>query len=262
MVPVNDGNVIAAGRGALAVQSLDRGLALLLAFRGRNALSLADLTALLPVHRTSTFRLARTLQQRGFLTQLQDGRYALGPAVRELGGLALARLDVREAAHPILRELASETSETVQLLVRDGTDVLVVDGVESPRRVRVGAGLGERRPLHATAAGKCFLAALPPGEARSQVSGMARLTPSTIVNPAALERELSQVSTLGYAINDGESEPGARFVAAPILSPRGEVLAAVALGAPADRLTREGLDEIAPHVLAAARAVSVRLGAS
>lgn len=226
---------------APSVQSLDRGLTLLAAFREAPALTLPQLAALLPIHRTSTFRLVRTLLQRGFLAQDREGRYRLGPAVQELGGLALVRHDVQRSARELMHRIAEETRETVQLLVRDGAHVQVVDGVESPHRVKVGAGLGERRPLHATAAGKCVLAYLPAAERQRLMRTLERLTPHTIVDAAALEADLDRVRAQGYAVNDQESEPGARFVAVPVFNGLGQFVAAISVGAPADRLPRDAM---------------------
>lgn len=227
-----------------AVQSLDRALSLLLAFRDQPALTLPQLVAVLPIHRTSTFRLVRTLVSRGFLAQDREGRYRLGSAMQELGGLALARQDVQRFARELMHRVADETSETVQLLVRDGAHVQVIDGVESPHRVKVGAGLGERRPLHATAAGKCVLAYFPAAERPHLMRTLERLTPHTIVDPVALESELERVRARGYAVNDQESESGARFVAVPIFNGLGQFVAAIAVGAPADRLSLEAMHQL------------------
>jgi DNA-binding IclR family transcriptional regulator len=251
------------GAAPSAIQSLDRGLSLLLAFRDRPTLSLAELAARLPIHRTSTFRLVRTLERQRFLAQdSATGEYRLGHALTELGALALARLDVRRAARPTLERLASQTGETVQLLVRDGLDVLVVDGVESAQRVKVGAGIGERRPLHATAAGKCFLAGDAPAEVRATYEAFrpTPLTPHTIVELDALLAEVDRVGDTGYAVNDQESEPGVRFVAAPILGERRSVLAALSLGAPAARLGRADIPAIGKQLFAAALSISRALG--
>ena len=252
------------GRGGVtSIQSLERGLTLLFAFRRQPDLSLAELASLLPIHRTSTFRLVRTLEQQGFLVQdAASGRYRLGHALAELGGLTLARLDVRRAARPHLERLAAHTDETVQLLIRDAMDVLVVDGIESAQRVKVGAGIGERRPLHATAAGKCFLAGMSPDEVSAAYAGgrPTSLTPRTIVDVDALLAEVDRVGDTGYAVNDQESEPGVRFVAAPILGPERAVIAALSLGAPAERLSLDDLPRIGKHLFATALAVSRGLG--
>ena len=244
------------------VQSLDRGLTLLEAFRTQPSLSLPELAGLLPIHRTSTYRLVRTLQRRGFLSQDAQGRYVLGSRVQELGSLALGRLDLREAVRPVLRRLAAETGETVQLLLRQGAHVVVVDVVESSHRLRVGAGLGDRLPLHATAAGKCFLAGMAPSAARALLGTLDRVTPHTIVEVDALLADAARVARDGYAVNDEESQSGARFVAAPIVGQDHACIAAISLGAPAERLSPELLPAIGERLYTAAAGVSRLLGAT
>ena len=246
------------------MQSLERGLHLLGAFRERPSLTLAELAGRLPVHRTSTLRLVHTLERHGYLARDGAGRYRLGPALYELGGLALARLDVRAAARPVLEALAAETGETVQLVVRDGADILVVDGIESAHRVKVGAGRGERRPQHATASGKCFLAALPEPDAARLLSDLplTALTLETLVSAAAPRAELRTVRARGDAVNLVERGGGAlrrRTVGAPgaarrLGRPGAQPVAARAVGAPVDRLPRPGLHRLGLRLRAAAGA--------
>jgi IclR family acetate operon transcriptional repressor len=261
--PVRDTHKGERSPGGQTVQALERGLLLLGAFRDHSNLSLAQLGAHLPVHRTSTLRLVHTLERQGYLARDGAGRYRLGPALHELGALALARLDVRALARPALERLAAETGETVQLVVRDGGDILVVDGIESAHRVKVGAGRGERRPLHATASGKCFLATLPEPEVERLLRDLplTALTPQTLVRPGALLDDLRAVRARGYAVNLEESEAGARFVAAPIRGPARETVAALAVGAPADRLPRPRLGRLGERLRAVAAALSGDLGA-
>ena len=231
-------------RAVQGIQSLDRGLMLLDAFREQPSLTLAQLAAVLPIHRTSTFRLVRTLQVRGFLAQDAEGHFRLGPSLMELGALALDRQQVMPFVRDLVQRIAAATSETVQILIRDGAQVQVVDGIESPHRVKVGAAIGERRPLHATAAGKCFLAYLA-GTARARLLwDLERLTPQTIVSPDTLEAELQRVQRQGYAVNDQESEPGARFVAIPVFNGLNRLVAAIAVGAPSNRLSIDAMHQL------------------
>jgi DNA-binding IclR family transcriptional regulator len=61
------------------------------------------------------------------------------------------------------------------------------------------AQLGTRRPLHCTALGKAYLAALPGQELEARLTGleMTRFMTSTITDPAALEAELDRVRERG-----------------------------------------------------------------
>jgi DNA-binding IclR family transcriptional regulator len=128
--------------------------------------------------------------------------------------------------------------------------------------VRMYSRIGRRAPLHCTAVAKVLLAALPPEE-RARVAGgldYPRLTANTITTPRALLAELARVAERGYAVDDAEHEELVHCVAAPVRGPHGAVLAALSLSAPQVLLDLDGLLELVPVLLAAARRASVDCG--
>ncbi len=79
-------------------------------------------------------------------------------------------------------------------------------------------------------------------------------------DPERFRAALATVRERGYAVEDEESEAGMRSLAAPIRNGAGEVVAAVGVAGPVQRLPDEVLASFAPHVLKTADAISVRLG--
>jgi IclR family acetate operon transcriptional repressor len=155
---------------------------------------------------------------------------------------------------PILQELADETDELVQLAVVDGSQVLFVAKAEGlGQRIRLLPLVGLWAPLHATAAGKLWLASLPERQLK-QILGRRRLSavaPRTRTTIAALKRELGAIRERGYALNDEELAEGGRALAAPIRR-EGRVVGAVAVSGPAYRLPLERLHALAPRTREAA----------
>jgi IclR family acetate operon transcriptional repressor len=140
--------------------------------------------------------------------------------------------------------------------------VLSIDEVVGPTGVTLGSNVGVALPLHATAAGKCFLAWMAEAE-RTALLDRDRLqsvTGRTITHPDQLLAELERVRQRGYATNDEETEPGVRYAAAPVFGPDGEMVAAVALGAPILRVTAADFSRLGPAVASAAARVSAALG--
>lgn len=150
--------------------------------------------------------------------------------------------------------MADETDELVQLAVIDGTQVLYVAKAEGMgQRIRLLPLVGMWAPLHATAAGKLWLASLPEAGV-TRVLGRERLravAPKTITSVAKLRAELRTVRERGYAIADEELAEGGRAIAAPVRREH-EVVGAVAISGPAYRLTLERLHALAPRVNEAA----------
>src|SRR5262249_62137814 len=94
--------------------------------------------------------------------------------------------------------------------------------------------LGRAVPLHCTAIGKVLLAY---GPAKLRPGRLERRTEQTITSRAALEAELEAVRQRGYAVIDGELEPGLVAGAAPGYRDGGAVGAAPSRCGPGTGLT-------------------------
>jgi DNA-binding IclR family transcriptional regulator len=105
--------------------------------------------------------------------------------------------------------------------------------------------------------GKVYLAW---GAATLPAGRLERLAPRSIVERAALERELRATRALGYATSVDELEPGLWAVAAPILARGGGVVASLSITGPTVRLHDRLLDELGRALRAEATALSIRLG--
>jgi DNA-binding IclR family transcriptional regulator len=133
--------------------ALERGLSILTAFnRGRDTLSLAELATNTGLYKSAILRYSISLNDLGFLQRLSDGRYRLGPATFQLGGIYQRSFHRGDVVVPVLRELVTETGESAAFYVRDGNSDVCLHRVESPRPVRdAGIGEGDRFPIDKSA---------------------------------------------------------------------------------------------------------------
>ncbi len=100
-------------------------------------------------------------------------------------------------------------------------------------------------------------------EAWAAMQKFPALTPRTITSARRLLKELRVIRERGYGIDDEEREKGVRCLAAPIRNHHGDVVAAISIAGPIDRLPQDLIgSDVAEAVLAAARAISIDLGAS
>jgi len=127
--------------------------------------------------------------------------------------------------------------------------------------VTMSAQLGSRRPLHCTALGKAYLAALPADELAARLSTLAldRRTAATITDPAALAAELELVRRRGWAVDAEEVEEGVVCLGAAVRDHRRRAVAAISVAGPADRV-RAKAGRLGPLVAETAEAISRRLG--
>ena len=245
------------------LSSVANSIRLLTSFSGEeNELGITTLATRLRLAKSTVHRLAATLTGAGFLEQNSEtGKYRLGVALFELGALVRRRMDVANEARPKLRELLEKTGETVQLGIVDHESVLYVYEMESRHAIRMAAAVGGRAPLHCTAVGKVLLAHQPADYVKQVLgNGLKAYTPKTLTKREVLLEMLEEIAAREYAIDDEESEPGLRAVAAPVRNHTGNVIAALGVAAPVQRMTKKMMLDCVPDVIATAAAVSSRLG--
>lgn len=225
-------------------------------------MGISALAQKLGLAKSTVHRLATTLVEYDILEQnRENGKYRLGLALFELGTLVRRKMDVMSEAQGQIHALADLTGETVQLAILDHLSVLYIRIRESRQAVRLSSGLGSRAPAHCTSVGKALLAFQPPEVVRQVIEGgLKRYTEHTITEPPALLKELAEVRQKGYAVDDEEIEPGLRCVAAPIRDHSGQVVAAISVAAPVQRMTKKTVQATIPSVMASAEAISRRLG--
>lgn len=220
------------------VQAVDRAVALLnaVAAGAPTGRALADLAATCGLNRATAWRLLATLEHHG-LVERDPGtnRYAVGFMVNQLATTAGTGGLVR-IAHPILERASVETGETANLAVPQRTGLIYVDEVVPPT-VLTARWLGRHVPIHATSAGKAFLAWLPEAEVTSIVSApLAGYTSTTRTDEQDLRAELTQIREHGYSASTGELESSVYGVAAAALDPHGRPFAVISLWGPSHRV--------------------------
>lgn len=218
----------------------------------------------LKVAKSTVHRLAVTLVSEGLLEQNPETeRYKLGVGLFGLGTLVRRRMNVSNEARPFLFDLRKHTGETIILGIPTDIEIMHVYDLESPQALSIKSDLGVRRPAHCTAVGRAIFAFAPEETIEHVLAGpLARRTPRTPVDPKQIRKIFAEVRERGYAIEDEESEPGIRVIAAPVRDSNGVVVAAVGIGGPLQRLSIEALEGFAPPLLETVAAISARLGYS
>src|SRR5262245_15501087 len=250
-------------------QSLERGLAILSAFRsGRPLLGVSELGRDIGLSRSTTHRYVATLAALGYLQQdPPTKKYRLGPRVLDLGFSAINSMELREVAAPHLRELSDATGYTVNMAILDGTDIVYVERCRSSRagqrEIDLNLHVGSRLPAYCTSLGKVLLAYLPPDEQAATIAAtdLTRRGPNTLTSKTALLAELRRVRLHGFAISNEELSYGLRSIAAPVLSHDGVAAAAINLAVHSSMVSmKELVAGLSPTLQSAAADISARLG--
>lgn len=250
-----------SGRRRTGVQSLGRAFDVLerLADAGGTA-SLTRLAADSGLPLPTIHRLVRTLVDLGYVRQEPNREYSLGARLVRLGEAGARGL--RAGAQPLLVGLADELGESANLAVLDGDEVAYVAHAPSRRSMRMFTEVGRRVLPHCTAVGKAMLADEDDDRVRALLArtGMPAATERTVTDPETLLAELAQVRSRGWALDDGEQEPGVRCVAVAV--PGATTPLAMSVSGPTDRMGADTVERVVPLLTDAARRLARTLGPS
>jgi DNA-binding IclR family transcriptional regulator len=185
----------------------------------RGPLDLADMQEATGLPRATAHRLVVALERHHLVRRDSVGRFCLGYELIALGRAASEQSGVGELALPILRSLRDDCGESVQLFVREDEGRRCVVSLQSPHALRWIVPEGSVLPLGAGSAGR-------------------------VLSGGAL-------ADGGWVESVEEREPGVASVSAPVRGISGDILAAVSISGPVDRLTRSPGARLGPMVAAA-----------
>lgn len=206
---------------------------------------LAELCATTGLPRATAHRLAVGLEVHGLLARDDDGRWRPGPLLAQLAAGSPDLLVA--AANEVLPGLRDRTGESVQLYRRDGLSRVCIAVAEPTAGLRDTVPLGSRLPMTAGSGAQVLAAWADPATAQA-ILGEASFS----------ERSIAEVRRRGWAQSVAERESGVASVSVPVRDRAGQVVAAVSVSGPVERMGRRPGGQWAADLLAAAAAIADR----
>lgn len=234
------------------IAGFSKGLRVIEAFdAGSPRLTITEVSRLTGLERATARRCLLTLARDGYADF--DGKFfRLTPRVLRLGFAYLSSTPLPGIVQPYLEQLAHETNESCSASTLDGPEIVYIARASQRRVMSIGLAVGSRLPAYCSSMGRVLLAARPAKEREALLSALPRTsrTPYTLTGIDELKAEIDRVRGAGFALVDQELEAGLRSIAVPLLDASGNVVAAINVGAHADRVTVERMrDEFLPRML-------------
>jgi IclR family transcriptional regulator, acetate operon repressor len=224
-----------------AVDAVDNALQLLQLLRDLGSVRLKDAAEELGVAPSTAHRLLAMLVYRGFAAQDESKRYVPGPALGAAPAGVSWTTELRTIAQPHLELLALRLNETVNLMIRVGTQVRFLSTVEGSGILRVGDRRGTVLPARRASGGKAILAELPQSVLDQLYRSRGAEMAGDAIPPeeySAFLEELQTVRGNGFAANFEGTEEGISALGAAIRNGAGRVLGAVSVATPAMRFRK------------------------
>lgn len=225
---------------------------LILQFIGQSReCTLSSIISFTGLPKSTAVRLIDTLLNMGFVRRTSHGQYAVAIKVWRIGASAVGYDDVRAHVLPVLQGLVESMGETAHYAVYEHGSAVYVEKIDGLHPIRSYTTVGGRSPAYATATGKALLAWCPREEIRRVGALAERHTESTIAGVDEVTAECDAIRRQGYSVNRGEWRDGVWGVASPVFGRGGQLVAAIGISGPRDRL-ETNLDQGADVVRAAA----------
>lgn len=224
------------------------------------ALTLADVSSLLDLPKTSAHRLLKGLVRAGLAKDNVGGRaYQLGDRLLRLLHATADDGWIAALARGHLQQLTDTTSETCYLTRLIGARVVVAISISPDVRWRSYVQPGIEMPVHAAATAKAIIAYQSEAVLADAMSAdLPLLTANTRNDRTWVEQELAAVRGRGYATCIGEIDEGLAAIAVPVFLSDRRVFYALGMTGPLQRIMNEQL----PERLAALRNVAETVGRS
>lgn len=250
--------------GRLFVSALARGLEVLGAFRaGDRALGNQELAERTGLPKPTISRMTHTLIQIGYLTyEARSATYQLGARALALSYAALANLDVRKAALPIMTKLAEDSQLHVGLGTRERLMMLNIESCESDALIGLRLPPGSRVPIATTSLGKAYLATIDDGERHALLAELRQHHGADWPKiEKSIAKSMREMARGGFCVSTGEWRKDINAVGAAIVPPNGGPVYALSFGGPAYLVSQQQLvEQHGPALARAARAISAALG--
>ena len=220
--------------------------------------SLQSLTEETGFPKPTVFRMLQTLETAGLIIRQSDKRqYGTGTRLRRFAESLLLNATQVGTRHAVLQALVDDLGETCNITALSGNEILYLDRVETQEPLRFNLQSGSRVPIHCSASGKVLLANMPRAQRHKllRYAPLKQLTANTITSLEALDEELKQVQSDGFAIDNEEFMSGLVCMAIAVPTAHGRSNQCVAVQAPAMRLTAADAAALLPKLRGAAAAL-------
>ncbi|WP_371734616.1 IclR family transcriptional regulator [Allopusillimonas soli] len=244
--------------------NLARGLEVLRAFTPLDAvLGNRDISDRTGLPRPTISRLTYTLTLLGYLSydeRLQ--KYRLGSGVLSLGYPLLASMRIRQIARPFMEHLSKDTGCTVNLGMRDRSNIVYVETCRLDAGNAYQPDIGSTRPLLSTAMGRALLMACSTTDCNAILNRLQVMDPGSFAkDKPSWDRDKKAFSRRHFCHSQGDWREEIHAIAAPIRQPHNEPQVALNCTMSAIRLSKNSLEEeAAPRMLEAIRQIEGACG--
>jgi len=198
----------------------------------KNGLTVKEITAKMKIPKTSAYDILETMAHLEILEKNTGelNLYKIGLKSFQIGNSYSRNKEIFKIIDKPMQELAEKTGKTVFYAVENDGEIVYISKHESEKAIITTAGIGSTNPMYCTSLGKAILAFLSPEkiEALIAMQPFEKKTKYSL-SKQDLIKELKEIKTRGYAIDNREIEEHMLCIGAPVFDSTKSVVGAVSI---------------------------------
>lgn len=226
------------------INSILRATNILSLYRTLNVthLGVADISRELGLHKTTVFRIMKTLEHAGWLVQdTPNGKYKLGTKFYLLSSVPLTDFTVEDTIHQEMKTLRDRFNEDIVLTgLMDGHLAICIEKIRSNNALHISSRVGRVIGMARGSTGKVLLAHLPE-ENRDKALELEEPNMSQ-EERQKLEQQLERIRQEGYCISNSERDEGVSSITVPLFGRNRKILYSLGIVGEENRMNHKGMD--------------------
>jgi len=196
----------------------------------RTPMRASYISRILEINPSTCFNILRTMTLDGVLSFNSESKtYQIGSELELLLQYLVPKstFNNMEVARPMLKKAAATLNVTITIWKKLGNDRIMLICTESnPGAIRIDMAAGQRLPNLMGASGRLF-SYYDQTEETELCSAFEKIRWARKINFTQYKQEIQQISSRGWAIDDGYFSPGITSVAAPVLDSDNKMILSV-----------------------------------
>lgn len=241
------------------VSTLKKGLLVLELVQQMQGITLANVMVKLDLSKSTAFRLLTTLEDLNYVYKIQSQYFFNDKKFRQ-------EQDNHSNNYWTSLHSIYQVAQSLQMSTYvgkiDDTDLVMTQVLHKPFLNAADEEIRNRSKVHLSALGKVILAHIEEDQLNLLLNKMALepATENTFQDSQLFRYHLKAIKENGFAFDDEERNVGIRCVAVPVFRDE-EVIAALAIAAPAEQISRSNIKQIASKLTAGSIAVTKEIEA-
>lgn len=203
-------------------------------------LGVTDISQALGLHKTSVFRIVKTLEHTGWLVQdAPNGKYRIGAKLIVLSAISRQQFSVDDMIYREMQLLGQRFNEDIVLTgLVDGYQAVCITKIKSNNALQISSNVGYAIGMTKGSTGKVLLAYLP----REMQEKAIRLDSPDITEEGreALFQTLAKIRETGYCVSTSERDEGVSSITMPLFGRDGHVIYSLGIVGEEHRMTNKG----------------------